>query len=131
MVLDKPHCRGALCGLGQPDTVTSCTGPFPRATRQPLRAISAGLFRGTHVGTNYGTPWMEKEGMGNVSMEFESGALGYHFGTWGAAGTRLAYSFQAHCTGAMIEADITNGQLKVLRHVRGEAYRDDEAASSL
>jgi len=66
---------------------------------------------GTHVGTNCGTPWMEKEGTSNVSMKFESGALGYHFGTWGAKGTRLGYSIHAHCTEGMIECDIHGGRL--------------------
>lgn len=58
---------------------------------------------GVHVGTNLGTPWMEKEGTSNVTMRFESGALGYHFGTWGARGTRLSYSFHAHCTEGLLE----------------------------
>ncbi|MBT3275287.1 MAG: Gfo/Idh/MocA family oxidoreductase [Spirochaetales bacterium] len=58
---------------------------------------------GSHIGTNFGTPWMEKEGTSNVSIRFESGALGYHFGTWGARGTRLHYSFHAHCTEGMLE----------------------------
>ena len=66
---------------------------------------------GTHLGTNYGTPWMEKEGTSNVAMKFENGALGYHFGTWGAKGTRLGYSFHAHCTSGMLEAQITEGRL--------------------
>ena len=66
---------------------------------------------GAHLGTNYGTPWMEKEGTSNVAMKFESGALGYHFGTWGAKGSRLGYSFHAHCTGGMIEAQISKGKL--------------------
>lgn len=60
-------------------------------------------IRGTHLGTNLGTPWMEKEGTSNVTIEFESGALGYHFGTWGARGTRLGWSIHAHCTGGMLE----------------------------
>lgn len=59
--------------------------------------------RGTHLGTNFGTPWMEKEGTSNVAIEFESGALGYHFGTWGARGTRLGWSIHAHCTEGMLE----------------------------
>ena len=67
--------------------------------------------RGTHLGTSLGTPWMGREGTSNVSMEFEGGVLGYHFGTWGARGTRLRYSFHAHCTEGMIEADITGGRL--------------------
>jgi len=45
--------------------------------------------RGFHLGTNTGTPWMEREGTSNVTMEFEGGVMGYHFGTWGARGTRL------------------------------------------
>ena len=68
-------------------------------------------LRGTHLGTHYGTPWMEKEGTSNVTMEFVAGPLGYHFGTWGAKGTRLGYSFHAHCTEGMIEAHITERKL--------------------
>jgi predicted dehydrogenase len=71
--------------------------------------------RGLHLGTNYGTPWMEREGTSNVTLEFQDGPLGYHFGTWGAKGTRLGYSFHAHCTAGMIEADITGGRLSVYR----------------
>jgi predicted dehydrogenase len=68
-------------------------------------------LRGTHLGTNYGTPWMEREGTSNATIEFADGPLGYHFGTWGARGSRLRYNIQAHCTGGMIEADITGGKL--------------------
>lgn len=67
--------------------------------------------QGVHIGTNYGTPWMEKEGTSNVVLHFESGALGYHFGTWGAKGTRLKYAIHAHCTNGMIEADLFSGRL--------------------
>ena len=44
---------------------------------------------GTHVGTNLGTPWMEKEGTSNVSLKFKNGATAYHFGTWRAGRTAL------------------------------------------
>lgn len=74
--------------------------------------------KGTHLGTNTGTPWMGREGTSNVSIEFEGGVLGYHFGTWGARGTRLRYSFHAHCTEGMIEADISGGRLLAI--VKGE-----------
>ena len=74
--------------------------------------------KGVHVGNNYGTPWMEKEGTSNVCLEFETGALGYHFGTWGAKGTRLGYSFHAHCTGGMLEAAFRPG--KLIAHVGQE-----------
>ena len=60
-------------------------------------------LRGTHMGTNKGTPWMDREGTSNVCIEFENGSLGYHFGTWGARGSRLKYSFHAHCENGMLE----------------------------
>ena len=58
---------------------------------------------GMHIGTNYGTPWMDMEGTSNVVLKFENGALGYHFGTWGARGTQLGYSVHTHCTEGMLE----------------------------
>jgi len=66
---------------------------------------------GAHVGSNFCTPWMEKEGTSNVCMKFKNGALGYHFGTWGARGTRLRYGFHAHFEKGMIEGDIATGKL--------------------
>jgi predicted dehydrogenase len=70
---------------------------------------------GTHMGTNRGTPWMEREGTSNVSLLFAEGRLGYHFGTWGARGSRLRYAIQAHCDEGMLEADITGKQLALYR----------------
>ena len=67
---------------------------------------------GVHAGTNLGTPWMEKEGTSNVTLRFESGALGYHFGTWGARGTRLRYSFHAHCAEGMLEFRLTSDEFE-------------------
>ena len=75
--------------------------------------------KGTHTGTNFCTPWMEKEGTSNVSILFENGAIGYHFGTWGAHGSRLKYSIHAHCTGGMLEAALSEG--KLYRHLPGKA----------
>jgi len=66
---------------------------------------------GSHVGTNRATPWMEREGTSNVSIRFADGTLGYHFGTWGARGTRLGYSFHAHCDGGTLEANLRDGKL--------------------
>jgi predicted dehydrogenase len=80
--------------------------------------------RGSHYGTNRGTPWMEKEGTSNVTIEFENGILGYHFGTWGARGTRLKYSFHAHCDGGTLEAAISEGKLiahsRATEHIAGK-----------
>ena len=67
--------------------------------------------RGLHMGTNFGTPWMQMEGTSNVTLEFENGAMGYHFGTWGAKGSRLRYSYHAHCTQGMLELDVRAGKL--------------------
>lgn len=74
--------------------------------------------RGIHMGTNLGTPWMEKEGTSNAVIEFENGALGYHLGTWGARGSRLKASFHAHCTKGMLEVAISEG--KLIAHVKGK-----------
>jgi predicted dehydrogenase len=68
-------------------------------------------LEGTHTGTNYCTPWMEKEGTSHVCLKFRSRALGYHFGTWGAKGSRLKYSIHAHCTDGMLEAFLSGGKL--------------------
>jgi predicted dehydrogenase len=71
---------------------------------------------GCHIGTNLGTPWMEREGSSHAVLKFENGALGHHFGTWGARGTKLRYSIHAQCTGGMLEADFATGQLILHRH---------------
>ena len=76
--------------------------------------------RGNHYGTNKCTPWMEREGTSNVTIEFEDGVLGYHFGTWGARGTRLKYSFHAHCEDGMLEIALQEGQL--IAHTRAEEH---------
>lgn len=74
---------------------------------------------GTHVGTNLGTPWMEREGTSNVSLKFKSGATAYHFGTWGARGSRLRYSVHAHCTQGMLELNHADGIMTLHRSVTG------------
>lgn len=78
---------------------------------------------GCHIGTNLGTPWMEREGTSNVTIAFEGGKIGYHFGTWGARGSRLRYSFHAHCEKGMLEADISGGKL----YFHGDAAVHDPA----
>lgn len=66
---------------------------------------------GTHVGTNLGTPWMEAEGTSNVSLRFRSGATAYHFGTWGARGSKLRYAVHAHTEQGMLELDHAAGTI--------------------
>ncbi|MBK36014.1 MAG: hypothetical protein CME26_10880 [Gemmatimonadetes bacterium] len=76
--------------------------------------------RGSHIGTTLCTPWMEGEGTSNVTIEFEGGVLGYHFGTWGARGTRLGYSFHAHCEEGTLEIALRAGRL--IAHTRAEEH---------
>ncbi|MBC7463932.1 MAG: Gfo/Idh/MocA family oxidoreductase [Actinobacteria bacterium] len=66
---------------------------------------------GVHIGTRLGTPWMEKEGTSDAVITFKSGAIGHHFGTWGARATRHGYTIHVHGEKGMLEADITNGIL--------------------
>ncbi|NLN18048.1 MAG: Gfo/Idh/MocA family oxidoreductase [Firmicutes bacterium] len=73
---------------------------------------------GTHLGTNFGTPWIKREGTSNVAIEFEGGKIGYHFGTWGARGSRLRNSFHAHCTEGMLEID--PGRRQLILHKGGK-----------
>ena len=74
---------------------------------------------GSHIGTNFGTPWMEREGTSNVSIKFEDGATAYHFGTWGAKGSKLGYSVHAHCTEGMLELDHAAGTITLHRDESG------------
>jgi len=54
-----------------------------------------------------------------LTIKFKSGALGYHFGTWGARGTRLRYSFHAHGEEGMLEANFSTGEL--ILHQNGKS----------
>jgi predicted dehydrogenase len=69
--------------------------------------------RGSHIGSHVATEWMEGEGSSNVVIEFASGAVAYHFGTWGARGTKLGNSFHAHGSRGMLELDRNAGTLKL------------------
>jgi len=75
---------------------------------------------GTHSGTNFGTPWMEREGTSHLVMRFENGSLGYHFGTWGARGSRLQYSCHVHGTKAMLDTRLKEGKIFLTTWEKGE-----------
>jgi predicted dehydrogenase len=72
-------------------------------------------IEGTHIGTNFGTPWMEREGTSDVAIKFASGAVAYHGATWGARGTRLGYAFHAICTEGTLELNQYEGTLYLHR----------------
>lgn len=84
--------------------------------------------KGSHFGTNTGTPWMEKEGTSNATIEFEDGVLGYHFGTWGARGTRLGWSLHIHCTEGMIEYRRSDGKVYLHSHIVEEKANLDSTS---
>jgi predicted dehydrogenase len=75
---------------------------------------------GTHIGTNLGTPWMEWEGTSDATIRFQSGAIGYHMGTWGARGTSLKNAMHFHCTEAMLEMTPDRNRLVLHRGAREE-----------
>ena len=81
------------------------------------------------MGTNFGTPWMEREGTSDVFLKFESGALGYHGGTWGAKGTRLGYAFHAQGTEGLLEADFYKGRLIAHQDGRETVLLETETGS--
>lgn len=79
---------------------------------------------GSHIGTTKGTPWMLREGTSQVSLKFESGAIGYHGATWGARGSRLRYDFQIHTDKGMLEYEHESGEVRfydgLAVHIPGE-----------
>ena len=76
---------------------------------------------GTHIGSNLGTPWMEREGTSNMTIRFKNGTMGYHFGTWGARGSRLGYAVHAHCTEGMLDLNHEAGTITLHRnHTDGD-----------
>ncbi len=83
---------------------------------------------GTHLGTNFGTPWMEREGTSNVALKFSNGATGYHFGTWGARGTKLGYAAHAHCEQGLLELNFSEGTITLHRDAAGGDLPALEAA---
>ena len=59
---------------------------------------------GVHIGSNLNTPWMgDTEGTSNVTLMFKNGIMAYHFGTWGARGSTLNYTFQIHTDEGMFD----------------------------
>lgn len=81
-------------------------------------------MEGVHMGSHYCTEWMEREGTSHVIMKFESGAMGYHFGTWGAAGSRLGYAYHAHCRDGMLEVNIGAGTLTLITGYKEGKYEE-------
>jgi predicted dehydrogenase len=70
--------------------------------------------RGTHIGTSYGTPWPSAgETTSHALIEFDSGAVGHHFGTEVAKRAAGVTRFVVHCEGGTLEASLSDGRLVV------------------
>ncbi len=69
--------------------------------------------KGSHFGTNLGTPWILREGTSAATIHFKSGAIGYHGATWGARGTRLGYDFQVHTEKGMLHYDHDKREIRL------------------
>ena len=85
---------------------------------------------GTHMGTNIGTPWMDREGTSHSVIKFESGAVGYHAGTWGARGTTSRYKVEIYGTEGTLSFSTLGkyaGKIMLIRnlgHNPGEIHED-------
>lgn len=83
---------------------------------------------GTHIGTTVGTEWLLREGTSAVTLKFESGAVAYHGGTWGARGTRMGYDFQVQTEKGMLDYDHAKGTITYYSnsgvHKPGEAAQN-------
>lgn len=88
-------------------------------------------LRAGHLGTNFCTPWMEMEGTSNLIMEFEGGRLAYHFGTWGAKGTRHSYAIHAFFEDAMVECCLNEGKIFLHKTTDLENYSEKSDVEEL
>lgn len=70
-------------------------------------------IEGAHFGTRIGTPNLLEEGTSAAIFKFESGAIGYHGGTWAAKGSRMRYDFQIQTEKGMLEYDHIKGEVRL------------------
>jgi len=68
---------------------------------------------GTHIGSRKFCPWLLEEGTSNVVIAFKNGAMGYHFGTWVAKGTKMGYDFQIYFENALVSYSRITGKLEI------------------
>lgn len=68
--------------------------------------------RGSHIGTKAGYPGFRlKETSSIVTMQFESGSIGYHTATWSARGTRLGWVLDIMTEKGLIHYDREDGEI--------------------
>lgn len=81
---------------------------------------------GTHLGTNCGTPWMEREGTSHTVIKFENGAVGYHTGTWGARGTTHSYKIDIYGTDGTLSYCIDGENKGKILLLRTKGYTQED-----
>ena len=82
---------------------------------------------GTHLGTNRGTPWMDREGTSHAVIKFESGAVGYHTGTWGARGTTHSYKMDIYGTNGTLSYTTEGEHKGKILLLRTKGYPEGES----
>lgn len=86
---------------------------------------------GTHLGTNYGTPWMDREGTSHAIIKFESGAIGYHTGTWGARGTTHSYKMEIYGTNGTLSYTTTGENKGKILLIQTLGYAKEESRTTV
>lgn len=87
--------------------------------------------KGTHIGTNRGTPWMDREGTSHTTIQFENGTIGYHTGTWGARGTTHAYKMEIYGTDGTLTYTTTGENKGKILLIKTNGYSDEEKGTTV
>ncbi len=87
--------------------------------------------KGTHMGTNRGTPWMDREGTSHAVIRFENGAVGYHTGTWGARGSTHSYKMEIYGTNGTLSYNIGGENQGKILLIRTKGYAKADCMTSV
>lgn len=87
--------------------------------------------KGTHMGTNRGTPWMDREGTSHAVIRFENGAVGYHTGTWGARGTTHAFKMEIYGTDGTLSYTTSGENRGKILLIKTNGYAKEDCLTSV
>jgi len=87
--------------------------------------------KGTHLGTNRGTPWMDREGTSHSVIQFENGAVGYHTGTWGARGSTHSYKMEIYGTNGTLSYNTEGENKGKILLLRNKGYAPEDSMVSV
>lgn len=86
---------------------------------------------GTHIGTNRGTPWMDREGTSHAIIKFENGTIGYHTGTWGAKGTTNWFKVEIYGTEGTLSFSNTGKYKNKLMLLKNVGIPEEEKSETV